>query len=170
MRQIAFNFIKDYKKEFGGSLLEGKRKAQRPLATKNPIHLILKSCVKSVFSPHNKSLESLIRNQAKKFGVKVYDMAINWSHIHMVIKIECREDYIKFIRSLTAILAQKIRQARPHLKEIFTLRPYTRILEWGKDFKNALSYQILNQMEAWGLIKRDKKKVRLIKRKKPRRC
>lgn len=62
-----------------------------------------------------------------------------------------------FIRSLNSILAQRIRHHFPELTEIFSLRPYTRILSWGKDFKNALRYQVLNQMEALGLISRKKK-------------
>jgi len=37
MRQLGFSFQNDYKKEFGGSLLQGKRKSARPLSTKKPI-------------------------------------------------------------------------------------------------------------------------------------
>ena len=64
MRQASFSFIKDYRKEFGGSLLEGKRKTKRPLSTKHPLHLILKSSYSGVFAPGNISLEKLIRSQA----------------------------------------------------------------------------------------------------------
>ena len=159
MRQAAFSFLKDYKKEFGGSLLQGKRKSKRPLSTKHPLHLVLKSCLKGVFNPGNKSLKELIRSQCHQFGIKIYDLALNWSHIHLVIKIQDRKDYLKLIRSLTSILAGRIRRAKKDLinEDIFTLRPFTRILTWGRDFKNALEYQVLNQLEAWGLIKREKK-------------
>ena len=156
MRQVAFSFLQDYKKEFGGSLLIGKRKDKRPLSTKHPIHLILKSCHKRVFNPSNMSLEKLIRDQAKKFNIKIYDMAVNWSHIHLVIQLKDKNDYTRFIRSLTSIMASKIRKVFPCLKEIFTLRPYTRIISWGRQFKNALQYQVINKMESFGLIKRDK--------------
>lgn len=158
MRQIGFGFLRDYKKEFGGSLLEGKRKTKRPLSTKHPLHLILKSSCSGVFNPGNFSLEKLIRSQAKKFGIKIYDLALNWSHIHFILKIESRTDYNKFIRSLTAILAKRIRKLKPHLEVIFNLRPFTRILSWGRDFKRGLEYIILNQLEAFGFIRRDKKK------------
>ena len=43
MKQINFGFITQARFSFGGSLLEGKRKTARPLSTKKPIHLILKS-------------------------------------------------------------------------------------------------------------------------------
>ncbi len=110
MRQATFSFLKDYKKEFGGSLLEGKRKTMRPLSTKHPLHLVLKSCHKGHFNPGNFSLEKLIRSQCQKFGIKIFD-----------------------------------------------LRPFTRILSWGRDFKRGLDYQILNQMEALGLVRREKR-------------
>ena len=158
MRQASFSFIKDYRKEFGGTLLEGKRKTKRPLSTKHPMHLILKSSCSGVFAPGNISLEKLIRSQAKKFGLKIYDLALNWSHIHFILKIESRKDYNKFIRSLTAILAKRIRKLKPHLDVIFDLRPFTRIMSWGRDFKRGLDYLILNQMEAFGLVIRPKKK------------
>ncbi len=158
MRQTSFSFLKDYKKEFGGSLLPGKRKSKRPLSTKNPLHLILKSSHRSFFNPGNLSLENLIRSQARKFGIRVYDLALNWSHIHLMIRIKSRDDYNKFIRSLTAILAMRIRLAKPQLKVIFDLRPFTRILSWGRDFKRGLDYQILNQLESLGFLIRPKRR------------
>ncbi len=157
MKQTAFSFLKDYKKEFGGSLLEGKRKVKRPLSTKHPIHLILKSSLRGVFSPGNKSLDNLIRSQCEKFGIKIFNLAFNWSHVHLLIQIENRQDYVRFIRSLTSLLSQKIRSAKPDIEDVFTLRPFTRIISWGRDFKRALEYQVLNQLEALGFIKREKK-------------
>ncbi len=157
MRQASFSFIKDYKKEFGSSLLEGKRKTKRPLSTKHPLHLILKSSCGGVFNPGNVSLENLIRSQTKKFGIKIYELALNWSHIHFILKIESRKNYNKFIRSLTAAVAKQIRKLKPHLEVIFDLRPFTRIISWGRDFKRVLEYALLNQMEAFGLVTRVKK-------------
>ena len=82
MRQANFGFIKNYKKEFGGALLEGKRKTMRPLSTKHPLHLVLKSAHQNLFNPGNINLENLIKSQAKKFGIKIYDFALSWDHIH----------------------------------------------------------------------------------------
>jgi len=77
MRQLGFSFQNDYKKEFGGSLLSGKRKSARPLSTKKPIHLILKCTGKSVFNPSNRKLENPIRHQAKKYGKKIKEVTHN---------------------------------------------------------------------------------------------
>ena len=194
MRQTSFSFIQDYKKQFGGSLLLGKRKSKRPLSTKSPIHLILKSESGKFFNPRNESLDQLIRYQAKKFNIKIYDLAQNWSHIHLLIRLHSREDYVKFIRALTSIMAARIRR---HLKQkaesktsslqrgyknrsldlnlgsstdisakvsewnltkIFTLRPFTRVVSWGRDFRNALLYHRINILEAFGEIIRPQKK------------
>jgi len=43
------------------------------------------------------------------------------------------------------------------LKSIFDLRPYTKILSWGKQFQRVVEYVELNTLEALGLIVRAKK-------------
>jgi REP element-mobilizing transposase RayT len=102
MRQTGFSFLKNYKKEFGGSLLVGKRKTQRPLSTKMPIHLVLKSSHSRLFRPDDLRLAHLFKKEARRFGIKVYDFAVNWNHIHFLIQIPSRESYVRFIRAVTS--------------------------------------------------------------------
>ncbi|MGZ5279258.1 MAG: transposase [Pseudobdellovibrionaceae bacterium] len=158
MKQPSFGFMRDYKKEFGGRLLAGKRKTKRPLSHKAPIHLILKADQKGIFSPSNQSLAKLIRKTAHQFNIQIFDLAINWSHIHFLIRIKSREDYIAFIRALTSLIAQGVKKSKPQFGKIFTLRPFTRILKWGRDLKGVFNYLKLNQMESFGLIHRSKAK------------
>lgn len=168
MKQLKMKFANSYKKEFGGELLIGKRKTQRPLSLRKPIHLVLRSAQNKVFVPWNRSLEILVYKLAKQFNIKIYDLSLNWSHIHSVILIKSRQDYVGFIRALSSILAQKIRQIKGSSNMIFNLRPYTRILEWGRDFSNAINFVLVNQLESVNLIKRDSlKKVRRINREVP---
>jgi REP element-mobilizing transposase RayT len=157
MKQTSMSFLNNYRKEFGAALLVGRRKERRPLSTKHPIHLVLRSELSGIFNPGNRSLENLIRSKAKKFGIKVYDLALNWSHIHVVIRIRNRESDNAFIRALTGTIARKIQISQGQVRKIFALRPFTRILNWGRDFKQVLQYQIINQMEAYGLFHRQKK-------------
>jgi len=164
MKQMSFGFLKDYKKEFGGSLLAGKRKTQRPLSIKSPIHLILKADKKGIFNPGNQSLDKLIRKTARQFNVRIYDLALNWSHIHFLIRIKSRQDYIAFIRALTSLITQGVKRSRPQLTKIFTLRPFTRILKWGRDLNGVFNYFKLNQMESFGLIRRQKVHAQKTKR------
>ena len=152
MKQIGFGFLKDYKKEFGGSLLVGKRKTARPLSISKPIHLVLKSTGSAFFNPGNSRLEKLIREQVNKYQIKVYDLSLNWSHAHVLIKLPSREKYKAFIRTVTAlIVAQVSKQKGKTLKGLFDLRPFTRVLNWGRDLRNVFQYHELNDQEARGL-------------------
>ena len=158
-KQLQFGFFsKDQKnlKTFGGETLLGKRKTARPLSEKKPIHLILRSTSVKVFTPTNKSLKRLIYNLAEKYSIKIYELALNHTHIHFVIKLKDKELYKFFIRELTSKMAVAIRKKLPHLKTILSLRPYSRILEWGKDFETAIFYVILNIEESMGWIVRTK--------------
>ena len=139
------------KKSFGGGLILRKRKTKRPLKVNQPLHLILKSNYKFVFNPRNQSLIELIENQAAKFEIKIDQLALNFSHIHFVIRFSLEDNYKKFIRSLTSLLALKIRKHYPEFENIFQLRPYTRVIEWGRDYKNVLRYSLKNIHEAYGV-------------------
>jgi len=151
MRQVGFSFLKSYKKEFGGSLLVGKRKTRRPISTKHPIHLVLKTNGAKVFLPNQNWIQNLIRGECSRFGIKLYDFAPNWTHIHLLIRISKREDYIKFIRSLNSQIVLKLSKIKGEkMKGLFNLRPYTKIISWGRQFKRTLDYQILNQIESIG--------------------
>ncbi len=138
-------------------MLEGKRKGRPALSTKHAIHLILKSNLTGVFNPGNRSLEQLLRRTAEQFNLRIYSTALNWSHIHCVIKIKDRKDYNAFIRVLTSKLSLKIRKHKNFTGKVFSLPPFNRILSWGRDFKNVLSYLIVNQLESRGLLVRPKK-------------
>lgn len=158
MKQAGFGFLKDFKKEFGGSLIVGKRKTVRPLSVKCPIHLILKSTGASCFVPGSRKLESLIRTHSEKYGIRIYRMSLNWSHIHMVMKLPDKKAYVKFIRTITSrIVAYLSKLKGNNLKGLFDLRPFTKILTWGKQFKTVVEYHDLNDLEARGLIVRRKK-------------
>ena len=158
MRQTKFDFMNDFRNYFGGSLLTGVRKNARVLSTKKPIHAIIKSTGSKFFNPGNVSLESLIHAHASKYKIKIHRISLNWSHIHMIFMIPSREAYKAFIRTLTAAMVRAISKfAGKTLKGIFDLRPYTRILEWGRDYKNVMEYHDLNDLEARGYVKRAKK-------------
>lgn len=153
VRQTGFSFIKDYKKEFGGSRLEGRRKSRRPLSTRHPIHVVLKSTKHKVLHPSNGQLKQLLHRECERFQIRVYDFAINWSHIHILIKIPHREAYVSFVRSFCAQVIRLLSMGGANkLIGLFDLRPYTKIITWGRQFKNAYDYQKLNQLESYGLI------------------
>ncbi|MEK6774888.1 MAG: hypothetical protein AABY64_13170 [Bdellovibrionota bacterium] len=155
MKQQTFNFFTNLPKECGGTQAVNKRKSQRTLSTKSPIHLVLRSDkAKGVcsFVNHQIVLNKLITRLAKKHRIKIYAHAINWNHIHFVIRVFHRRNYNCWIRDLTGQIVQYISlKTKTHLSEFFTVRPYTRLVSWGREFKTVIEYQILNKMEVFGL-------------------
>jgi len=167
MRQTVFDFFGECKREFGGSLLEGKRKTARPLSTKEPIHLVLKSTGNRVFFPGDRRIENIIRNNAVKYKIKLYRISLNWTHVHAIIQIPDRKAYNSFIRTVTAELVRLISKIKKmDLTGLFGLRPFTKIISWGRQLKSLFGYHDLNDLEAFGYIKREKKVKKKSKQKK----
>lgn len=153
--------------EFGGSLLQGKRKEARPISTKTPMHVILKSeQAKGLcsFINHRSALEVALSKISEKFRVRIYDKSVNNNHIHIIARFKTRADYKAWIRMLAAEIVRIIaRRMKKPLKNFFTFRPYTKIISWGRQFEAGLNYIILNQMEYFGL--RPKKLKKMVKNK-----
>ncbi|MGZ3745260.1 MAG: transposase [Pseudobdellovibrionaceae bacterium] len=138
--------------------LKGKRKNARPLSSTKPLHLVLKSSGSSFFNPGNRKLEDIFREHAKKHSIKIFALSLNWSHVHLLLKLPSRNSYLAFIRTVTAAVVLFISKLRGENKKgLFDLRPFTRILNWGRDFKNALAYIEKNSLEAWGLSAKKKR-------------
>ncbi len=155
-KQQAFAFFqKKLPKTFGGQLLQRKRKSKRPLSTKSAIHLVIKSEKAKgnlSFVNHQSVIIKAISAISKKWNIKVHDQAVNFNHVHFVIRINSESDYRSWIRELTAEIVRLLSvKTGIKLTQFFSLRPWTRILHWGRDFKNAMEYLILNKMEVVGL-------------------
>jgi hypothetical protein len=129
---------------------KGKRKTARPLSKTRPIHLVLKS--KYILMPHRFFLEKLIQALSFKFGITNYRHSINGDHLHFAIKIPNKVLYKKFIRAFTGITAKKIG------KGMWVELPFTRVANWGRDFKNLLAYIKKNHEETWILRKYEPRK------------
>jgi len=144
MKQLQL--FKDEQLKFhGGQVNQGQRKGLRPLATRKPIHLVLK-CNKSfcLFEELNE-IKYYINKYSWKFCIRIYNLSVQHDHIHFLIKIEDRESYIKFNRSLTGILARK------YGKGLWQLSPFTRVLNWGAEYETVKQYINQNEDEVWGV-------------------
>lgn len=143
MKQLSL--IPKKEKDFhGGRLHQNRRKTRRPLCRKKSIHLILKCNKKQSLFKNKELLQVLIQKYGKKFGIKVYGISIQHDHTHFLIRIPSRESYIKFIRSLTGQMAKKFG------KKLFRFIPFTRIVGWGRDYKQAQAYLQKNEDEIHG--------------------
>lgn len=123
-QQLSFDYFnsKPVKKKYGrtthgGSATHGRRKEFRPLSTKKTIHLVLKSDKAkgkySFLTLKNKPLvESIIADKAKRFGVRVAEIANVGNHLHIRIRVKSREGFQKFLKSITCLIARKVTGAR----------------------------------------------------------
>lgn len=62
--------------------------------------------------------------------------------VHLIIQIPGRKEYVAFIRSLTGLVARKLG------KGLWKLLPFTRIANWGRDFRNLVNY-LRKNLEEW---------------------
>ncbi|OFZ18765.1 MAG: hypothetical protein A2Z20_01400 [Bdellovibrionales bacterium RBG_16_40_8] len=162
---------------FGGSLLKGHAKLARPLSTKEPIHLIMKSKQaigsRSMLRSYNvKKIDSIISKQAKLSGITIYQLVNVGNHLHLVIRITNLFFYDRFIRATTGIIARHVtkQQRRNGLKflsqtelkartraqsqspvgaeRFWDARPFTRLIAWGRDYQHIKNYMDKNKSQA----------------------
>ncbi|PIU00026.1 MAG: hypothetical protein COT74_06650 [Bdellovibrionales bacterium CG10_big_fil_rev_8_21_14_0_10_45_34] len=171
-KQLGFALLEDkIARQFGGSLLKSNPKVKRPISFRKSMHLVLRSSLakgQHSFLRKDDAIESIIHKQAKQFGVKVYRFANGGNHLHLVILPSTRDSYKNFIRSVSGLIARLVLNtqrgsigsaSRSRLKDsklpkqrFWDFRPYTRIVEWGRDFKRLSLYLAENTLEAIGYL------------------
>lgn len=160
-KQIAFASFEKLKiKDFGGSMIKGNAREQRPLSTKRPVHLVMRSTYargeKSFLAPKRARLvKDLVNRAGAHQGVKIYRFANSGNHLHFVILPASRTAYLRFIRAISGRLARLVLGAeRGNAKGIkfWDALPFTRILEWGRDYRRACAYLKQNTLEALGFV------------------
>jgi len=152
---------------YGGSLLKTckGRSGPRPLATRDSMHLVLRSSKArgewSFFKKKNaRAVNAILSKFSQRHFVRILSKAIVGNHIHLHIQLRSRSTYKAFIRAITSAIAMAITGAsrwRP-LKtcardRFWDLRPFTRIVQGFRDLSNLKRYIELNQLEVGGFTK-----------------
>jgi REP element-mobilizing transposase RayT len=96
---------------------------------------------------------------AKHWGVRLYRYANVGNHIHLLIRVPSRSVWQRFLRELTGGIAMIVTAATKGqaLKKNETGRgfwdhlAFTRIVHFGRDFKNMGNYLIKNLFESAGV-------------------
>lgn len=149
-QQTSFSELEGHlkiKATYGGSLLKGKRKSRRPLDSKKPVHLVLKTTNSSILLKNRTLIRNEIYRFSRKFGVKVHSHAIQHDHIHLNISFPSRRIYVMWIRALTGTLSKKVESLK------FKFLPFTRLINsWGREFRVVQNYISNNQHEAEALV------------------
>ncbi|MBS1971979.1 MAG: transposase [Bdellovibrionales bacterium] len=101
----------------GGVDSKGRRKEYRPLSEKKWIHLTLKSSKAkgpwSFLTPKNQQIiREILKSKSKKWGVQIAEVVNVGNHLHIKLKFKYREGFQNFLRSVTALIARKITNAR----------------------------------------------------------
>lgn len=156
MKAHQLSLLPKPSREHGGATRLGKRKIARPLATKKPLHLVMRSSKArgelSFLHRRNKAdLYLLLLATAKRFGIKIYRYENVGNHLHLLIQGKQRAQIQAFLRVFPQRVmfhVTKARKGNPKGK-FFDNIAYTRVVEWGKEFKILQSYLIKNALEAF---------------------
>jgi REP element-mobilizing transposase RayT len=138
--------------QHGGDVLRGRRKLERPVSTRRPMHLTLTS--RRARGPwslrkHDRAVREVLRRMARRFEVRVYDFANVGSHLHLVLRARRREGFQGFLRSFAGIVARRVtgaRRANPS-GPFFDGLAWTRVVNWGRDYWGLRHYVFRNQIE-----------------------
>jgi REP element-mobilizing transposase RayT len=158
---------------FGGSLLKGNPRDARPIAVKRAMHLVLKSKkavgARSFLAPARAAAILVLMNRvARLHGIRIHRYANGGNHLHLIVQTPSRVAFHKFLRGTTGVIARMTlgvergrargeqgleAQALPRPRSSFwDARPFTRIIQWGRDFQKTNAYVIQNTLEALGFI------------------
>src|SRR6185437_14652114 len=98
-------------KEFGGALLKGNPREPRPISTKRPIHLVMRSSLARgersfLRSGRARHVQRLVHELARRKGVRIYRFANSGNHLHFIVLARSRESFRAYLRAVTGILAR----------------------------------------------------------------
>lgn len=154
-------------RSFGGSLLKNSHaKSARPLDSKKPTHLVLKSSLakgRRSFLTRGREVESVVHRHARKHGLRIYEMANGGNHLHIILRTPKRRClYAAFVRGLTGELARMMTGARKghavlglrknnssrYASRFWDQKPFTRVLSgWGREYMALKKYLHMNNCE-----------------------
>src|SRR3954452_12310550 len=136
----------------GGAGRRGRRKLERRVSTRRPMHVVLTS--QRARGPwslrrHEQVVRESLRTMARRFDVRVYDYANVGSHLHLLVRARRRESFQGFLRSFAGLVARRVTGARrghPSGRFFDTLA-WTRVVAWGRDYLGVRHYVFRNQIE-----------------------
>lgn len=144
---------------FGGSYCtQRKFRVARPLSTREPMHLVLRSTqAKGLWSFSNKknknAISSFILKKARKFGITIDQLAIVGNHMHLLIRINNRHTYKPFICAFTGGIVGLVTGGAKLAKKFWDYRPFSRIVHGLKGYLGMRDYIKINQFEAGGVYR-----------------
>lgn len=161
--QLTFRHAPAFKNHFrvehGGALYKGRRKEARPLATKRPVHVVLRSSRArghwSFLLPKNRiHVDKLARATAARHQIRIRQVANSGNHLHLIVQGARREGLQAFLRTFPALLARHIMGAKKGSPKgkFWDALAYTRVVTWGRELLALRRYLLRNDLEAVGFM------------------
>jgi len=138
--------------EHGGAVRRRRRKLERPVSVRRPMHVVLTSHrARGPWSlrRHEVAVRDALRAMARRFGVRVYDFANVGTHLHLLVRARRRESFQAFLRSFAGLVARRVtgaRRGRPSGRFFHGLA-WSRVIAWGRDYFGVRHYVFRNEIE-----------------------
>jgi hypothetical protein len=142
----------------GGEPRIGKRKVARPICTKRPLHLVLKSSRAKgpwSFYQHKDAIKKLLKTSARQYGVRVLGYENVGNHLHLLIQGKNRPLLRAFLKVFPQRLMFQVTGARKGNPQgrFFDHILFSRVVEWGQALARMKNYLGKNRLESYGLPK-----------------
>ncbi len=163
MRARQLSFLPSPRLAHGGDIRKGKRKLARPIDPKRPMHITMRAAQArgplSMLRRGSKvRIFTIIHETAEKYGVKVYRFQNVGNHLHILVLTPSRRAFQSFLREIAGKIAMFITdggKGRALARRFWDLLAYSRIVNWGKEFKVICTYFSKNHLEALGIPRQD---------------
>jgi REP element-mobilizing transposase RayT len=141
--------------EHGGTVRRSRRKTERPVSTRFPMHVVLHS--QRAYGSwslrrHERGVRQALAACARRNGVKVHGFANVGSHLHLLVRARRREAFQGFLRSFAGIVARTVTGARKRNPlaggRFWSALAWSRVVYWGRDYRSVRHYIFRNQIEA----------------------
>ncbi len=150
---------------FGGALLKGSHpKKKRNFRANLPLHVVMRSSKavgkRSLFL-RSKQVAKILNIQAQRHFIKLYAVANAGNHLHLLIQAPSQDHLSYFLRAIGGRIAQLVMEGAQKSAErmdskptsFWDARPFSRIVSWGRDFKNVARYIGMNSTEMMGITR-----------------
>jgi len=137
-----------------GGQLRSHAKRARPLAPRSTYHVVLRSQkargAYSFLHKNNKHrVFKTIKQQAKKFYVRIDQFANVGNHLHIKVYAQMPEEFRHFLRTITCLIARQVTGANRNKKfgQFWDALAFTRILKTFTEHQVLRRYIFANHIE-----------------------
>lgn len=139
----------------GGGVGGGLRKLARPLDSKRPVHLVLKSSharghLSFLGYKNRLTVKKILEGRARQFHVVIHRYENVGSHLHIIASFPRAKNFQNFLRTVTALIARAVtgaRKGKPFGKRFWDGLAFTRVIMGWRDLQGTRGYLAKNALE-----------------------